>query len=111
MYSDSSALQEYSCSNNHYNLHWQFRNASTSGCYNAFNRQATALGWDDTGGSKSNGNKIQIYSAGPSNAKQEWKAVSVGNDVHNFANLTSGLCLDVHGPCFLHVIVVLDLAQ
>ena len=87
-------LEQYSCESNQYSWDWQFRNAATSGYYNVFNRYATALAWDDTGGSTSNGNLIQLYSGSSSNANQEWKAVSVGSGMYNFVNLKSGLCLD-----------------
>jgi len=56
----------------------------------------TARPWETTpnGSSTSNGNKIQLYSAGATNPNQDWNPVSLGNNFYNFVNLTSGLCLD-----------------
>ncbi len=62
-----------------------------------FSRQANSLAWDDTAGSTSNGNGIQLWSYGSGNANQEWQPQSLGNGLWRFVNLKSGLCLDNTG--------------
>jgi len=94
--SNGAALQQYSCHQGQ-NQEWQFRSAATGGYYAVYNRQATSLVWDDTGGSTSNGNKIQLYTYSNGNRNQEWQAISLGNGLWQFKNLTSGLCLDDTG--------------
>lgn len=74
---------------------WQFE-PTNNGYYAAYNENATSLVWDDTNGSTTNGNKIQLWSWAD-NTNQQWLPQLQTNGLWTFTNLTSGSCLDNAG--------------
>ena len=89
---NGTSLTQSPCVSGQYNQQWQFH-TGTGGYYVVYNANATSLVWDDTNGSTSNGNLIQLYQS-YSNNNQQWLPTQVSTGIWTIKNLTSGLCLD-----------------
>lgn len=92
--SNGTALSQVKCGSL-LNQEWQFQPIS-GGYYAVYNGNATALVWDDTNGSKSNGNGMQLWSWA-NNSNQQWLPKLQSNGLWTFTNLNSGECLDNAG--------------